>query len=102
MQRVRGLRQLQVLAKPESDAWLAEGNEEVERRMKKARAASGGGEEPLEADQGLAQHFKVEWPCLFADNNFSRLPPPDTGEGRAENERMKLEYHQFNAINASP
>lgn len=45
-------------AKAESDAWLAEGSEEVERQVKKARAANGG-DENLEADQGLAQHFKV-------------------------------------------
>ena len=45
-------------ASPESDAWLAEGGEEVERHLKKARAATGG-DEGLEADQGLAQHFKV-------------------------------------------
>ena len=50
---------MQTTAKPESDAWMAEGTEEIERRMKRAKPADG--EDTLGADADLAQHFKVSF-----------------------------------------
>lgn len=45
-------------AKPDSDAWLANGAQEMERKMKRAKAGDMG-QGSAEADADLARHFKV-------------------------------------------